>query len=376
MIFLAFPLLLYPMMIWGGVQLSMLEQGWAEHQTYRVDASGEPDFVQLLDEHEQIELADGGLEALDGGEIDAVVVATEQGEKVEITLHHRSQDRHSTGAADLVRKRAKKLQRDRMASLAAAHSLSEEELKPLVIETEVLTDDDEWLGAIIATMVSIMAPLSMLIAGIYPAVELVVSERERGTLETTLVAPTPRYLVLLGKVLACTTLMLLAAGGNLLALGLTLSHLNVLVLEDSSIWYVPPLLPLLGALPGVLVSAVLCASALMLSMIPARNFKEGEYAGSFVLMGGIVPILGAAVALMADGGDNLIWVPLANTVIVLHHGVLGTLTAVQAVVVTIENAALAAVILAAGAAVANREDYLLAGRLPRWLQWLHRNEAT
>jgi len=375
-IFLAFPLILYPMMIWGGVQLAMLEQGWSEGQTYQIGADGPADFLALLDDHEQIERVPGGIEALERGELDAVAVATETGESLQTVVHHRSQDRRSRAAEKLIRRELRKLRTDRTAALAAAHGLNEDDLSPLEIESEVLTGDAEWLGAIMATIVSIMAPMSMLITGIYPAVELVVSERERGTLETTLVAPSPRSMVLLGKVLACTFLMLVAAAGNLFALGLTLSHLNLLVLESDSIWYVPPLLPMLLSLPAVFASAVLCASGLMLSMIPARNFKEGEYAGSIVLMIGIVPILGAAIALMADGGNGLLAVPLANTVIVLHHAVMGTLTVVAALAVTAENALVAGVVLAIGAAITNREDYLLAGRLPRWLQWLHRNEAS
>lgn len=375
MVFLAFPVVFYPMLLWGTTQIGMLHEAWTERQPFVVDVVAPNPLREAILADPAVE-GSGGLDALRAGTVDVVVETTTEGPVWDITLHHASGRRESKRAEAEVRARLDDVRKDLIETIGAERGLTGDALRPLDIATEDVSTDRSVGATLLGVLFGFLGPFAMLMSGIYPAVDLVVSERERGTLETTLVAPVSRAVLLGGKLLACVALMVFATVANVGTLALTIAQI-AFSLELEGGWYLPPVGQLLATLPTILASAVLCAAALLLAMIPARTFKEGELTGSIVLVIGAFPIVAALLALTTGEVDGLLrFVPLANTAIVLHDGVVGELTAAGALIPAVENALLGAVLLALGVRIVGREDYLIGGRLPAWLRWMHRREPS
>jgi sodium transport system permease protein len=76
-------------------------------------------------------------------------------------------------------------------------------------------------------MLSFFIILSLLTGGMYLAIDTTVGERERGTLEPLLATPVPRDALLLGKLMATCSYMLLSMSMTTMALCLALSRLDL-----------------------------------------------------------------------------------------------------------------------------------------------------
>lgn len=116
----------------------------------------------------------------------------------------------------------------------------------------------------------------------YPAVDLCAGEKERGTLETLLVAPAQRDEIVWGKLLTVTTFSMATSILNLVCMGLTGSLFFMQMAQSMSSPLMlelgpPPLSSLLWLGVAVLpISALFSALALAIAAF-ARSTKEGQY---------------------------------------------------------------------------------------------------
>ena len=375
--YLLAPIALYPMLVWGGIQLGLYEEGRREREPIRVEVSGPAALVDALSEA-PFTPATGGLPALEGGELDVLVQASAQGEAWHAELHHTSTRARSRRGLDEVRQALSELRAERLAALAADARVDTALLAGARIHEEPVNGVEAFVASVVAVLIGYIAAFAMLLSSIYPAIDVVVAERERGTLETLLLAAVPRWALLLGKALSCTTLVALAALGNMASLALTMAHLRALVFEDLDLraGLAPEPWMLIAALPVLVSTALLVSSLAIAVVLPARTFKEGEMIATSAVMVGFLPGVAAVIALIAGETTGLLALPFANLIVVLHRALTGELAAWMVLGPTLENTLLAAVALAGAAALAGREDFLIGGRLPRWLRWMHRSEAS
>ncbi len=132
-------------------------------------------------------------------------------------------------------------------------------------------------SAAIARILGLFLVLMMLTASFYPAIDLGAGEKERGTLETLLVAPVGRAELVLGKYLTILTVSLSAAVLNLAAMGLTFSRLaGILPGAGPETFRVDA-----GGIAAMLLlllplGALFSAASLALSAF-ARTYKEGMH---------------------------------------------------------------------------------------------------
>jgi sodium transport system permease protein len=161
-----------------------------------------------------------------------------------------------------------------------------------------------------------------MIAGFYPAVEAAVGERERGTLETTLVCAASPSVVFAGK-LACvffivTVATIVNCGAFLLSLW---QLLNLLEVDQKLVVDVG-----FGTWLGVLGCSVLAALVLnaweMLAVIRARDFKQAQNIASvFLIVGMGAGVVGALEGIGPELGFGL--VPVTNLVLVMREAIAG-----------------------------------------------------
>ncbi len=129
-------------------------------------------------------------------------------------------------------------------------------------------------GYILSQALPIMILVMVVLGAFYPAIDVTAGERERGTLETVLVAPIPRRDLLLGKVLAVT---LLASASGLINLGsMTLTMIQGFNIAAPDADLPVPFARAAATGLVILPTAFLLAGVFVAIGSLARGFKEAQ----------------------------------------------------------------------------------------------------
>lgn len=127
---------------------------------------------------------------------------------------------------------------------------------------------------LLATMVPLVLVLMTMAGAVYPAIDLTAGERERGTMESLIVSPTPTAIILLAKYSAVVTVALLTALANLGAMTITLwvSGIGRMVFGEATL---SP--AIIGTVLLLLVLFTMFFAALLLAITSfAKSFKEAQ----------------------------------------------------------------------------------------------------
>ena len=160
---------------------------------------------------------------------------------------------------------------------------------------------------------------------VYPAIHLGAGEKERGTLETLLLAPIPRHQIVLGKFLAVFSGGIIAVLLNIASLGTWIAIKagqlrGTLGTMIGSIGWLDLTLLALMLVPV----AAMFASLLLSVSIYARNSPE---ASSLISPFGIVMIVPAVLAMLPGVELNWFWasIPITNISLAMKELVKGTM---------------------------------------------------
>jgi ABC-2 type transport system permease protein/sodium transport system permease protein len=183
---------------------------------------------------------------------------------------------------------------------------------------------------------------------VYPAIDLTAGERERGTLETLMVAPVPTVDLIAGKFIVVALIGVMSAALNLLAFGGTM-YLGGLSEMLTVGWklQVP-----LRVIPWILLALVPLATmfgAILLAVSSfARSFKEAQNYVMPVIMAAMLPALMSVLPGTELAGVNLI-IPVANIVLLTRELFIGHIApeAIATVLLSTSLYAFAAVVIAA-----------------------------
>jgi sodium transport system permease protein len=317
---IGFPVVFYPMLMWGLVQVAQVRAGHALDESPRLVVVGPGELSQSLIGSPAVTAA--GL--VSDGTVDARVSLTPQGDRLAVEVRYESTRPRSQRARDLVEGRLPDVERDWLSSLAAKRGVSPPPSEPALITEENVDPPRRMLAYIVSLALPGMLHLVMLLAALYPTVDVVVGERVRGTAETLLVSGAPRAPMVLGKVLAVLSLTIGAVLANAGAMGVTLVHLITLQGGTEGLS--------LGLSLGALsLAALVCLTAtglvvgmMTLVVTPARSFKQGQGAGNLVVTGGALLVLLGMLPLTPLTPLTAL-LPLANSVLVLRNALLGEL---------------------------------------------------
>lgn len=195
-------------------------------------------------------------------------------------------------------------------------------INPLRIRQENVAPEEKQAGFVLGQIIPLILIIMTITGAIYPAIDLTAGERERGTLETLMVAPVPTVDLIAGKFVVVTLIGLMSAGLNLLSIGGTvyLGGLGELLAPGSE-----TKLPL-DALPWVLLMLVPLAvmfSAMLLAVCSfARSFKEAQNYIVPVMMAALIPgVVGILPATRFEGPIKIM--PVANVVVLTRDLFLG-----------------------------------------------------
>jgi sodium transport system permease protein len=200
--------------------------------------------------------------------------------------------------------------------------LSPDFVRPLVLDEVNVAPPERMSASVLAQIVPLILIVMTIMGGIYPAIDLTAGERERGTLETLMVAPVPSVDLIAGKFIVVALIGMLSAALNLLSIagtiylsgaGDALAGGNALAIPLSVLpWVFLLLLPL----------AVLFSAALLAVCSFARSFKEAQNYVMPVMMAALIPaIVGILPGARLSG--PLVIMPVTNIVLLTRDLFLG-----------------------------------------------------
>ncbi|XOV78670.1 MAG: ABC transporter permease [Aestuariibacter sp.] len=233
----------------------------------------------------------------------------------------------------------------------AAISLSEEQqvslLEPIVFEKVDIAEKRENWGEKIGGLIPYLLFILCLQGAMYPAADIGAGEKERGTLETLLLAPIERNQLVLGKfftiaiagvISALTTIFSMALWGVIIGQGMAIQFIQEFLGQIAILDYILMFL--------MLVPIVAIFAAVLLSLsIYARSYKEAQsYMGALVFLV-IFPIVLATLP-GVDLSGGWAWVPLTNVALAMKELIKGTMDYVALVGIFVSTAAIAGAFLA------------------------------
>jgi sodium transport system permease protein len=291
--------------------------------------------------------------ALSRGEVVAVLREHpgDDGRPVFDVLYNGGRDA-STYARATLEKRIAAWRQSLVVAQVKAAGLSERALKPL----DIASIDRGAKGALLARSLSALLVMLALTGAFYPALDMGAGEKERGTLETLLLAPVSRTTLATGKFIAVCTVSAACAVLHLCSLGLTFTAFGSFLPNAQSVT-VP--LVVVPAMIAVLLPLVALFSALALAASTfAASHKEGQaYLTPVLLVGMSLSMIAALPGIELT--PTLALVPVAGASLLMKALLARTATIGQGVLVTGSSLAWAALAVRWVAGLYEREDVLL-----------------
>jgi len=242
-------------------------------------------------------------------------------------------------------------------------------MDPIMLNETGTAEVRQVMGERVGGFLPYMFILFCFLGSMYPAIDLGAGEKERGTLETLLLAPVPRASLVLGKFLVVFACGVTSALLSLSSLGVWLLYRSTTGVQDQGQGTSPAfqaskeILAAFGVGEFLLIGAMLIpiaaifASVLLSISIYARSFREASaYCGPL----NFLCILPAFIALLP--GVSLTWgwamVPITNVSLTLKELLKGTMNYPMMIVVLSSSFLMAGLLLLFCAKWFQRESVL------------------
>lgn len=168
-------------------------------------------------------------------------------------------------------------------------------LTPFVVKTVNVAPVQKLAGFFWGSIVAYFVVFLMFSGGMYPAIDLTAGEKERRTLEIYLASPAGRDAIVLGKILATTTAVLVTA---LLSILSVLISIRYTTFGESS----GKLQAITGRMPldaqtwglvflALIPTAVMAASLMIAIALLAKSFKEAQSYLTPLIMAVVLPLV-------------------------------------------------------------------------------------
>ncbi len=232
-------------------------------------------------------------------------------------------------------------------------------VRPLEVREDTVASPEKVGGSILGQIVPLILIIMTITGSIYPAIDLTAGERERGTLETLMVAPVPTVDLIAGKFVVVALIGMISAVLNLVSIGGTiwLGGLGNLLTQGNQV-----VIPLY-ALPWVLLVLIPLAvmfSALLLAVCSfARSFKEAQNYVMPVMIAALIPaVVGVLPGTRLEG--PLLVIPVTNIVVLTRDLFMGRFDVLAVLWVTISTTLYAGAAVAVAARLFGQEAVLFA----------------
>jgi len=311
------PVALYPVIFWVMNQIIVLHQGSLSQMPSRiafVETPPEDLVFQMLQSKydldmrmEQVDLTDKDLPDLKHLELDAVIGAVECGSDDQIGIFYDSSSDRSKSARDRIEEILNEYQIQRLFRISGVTEDTAPDIRLLDIDLSSRESRSRFILGILLPMIVVIITV---MGGIHPSIEVITSERERKTLETTLSSPLKGSSLIAGKFLAVITMSTVAGILNIVVMVLTLRFTLFSGLGGDFDFSIPwSALPLMGV--GIVLIAATFGAVMILIAAFAKDFKEAQSFVSPVYALGIQPAVVAAIPGIPFNSVTA-WIPITN----------------------------------------------------------------
>jgi sodium transport system permease protein len=243
-----------------------------------------------------------------------------------------------------------------------AHHLPENLAEPFRVEETNVAPPEKVGGVVLGGLVPYFVIILSLTGTMYPAMDLTVGEKERGTIETILCSPISRMSLVLGKFLMVLTASLSTAALAIASMGLTLAAASRMVggvsrISDMGLQFQLTPLAVIWVFVMIVPLAVLFSAGLLAISLFAKHFKEAQsYLSPLTIVVFAPAIVSALPGVELNAGLSLI--PILNTSLVCKEIVSGTYHWNYVALIFVSSCIYAAVALWVAIRLFQREDVL------------------
>ena len=232
-------------------------------------------------------------------------------------------------------------------------------LKPVALEEVSVATAARVSGSRLAAIIPLILILMTITGAVYPAIDLTAGERERGTLETLMVAPVPTVDLIAGKFVVVTLIAILTAVLNLMSFGMTMYFGGMGKLLTGGADFVFPFAAIPWVLLALVPPAVMFSAALLAVCSFARSYKEAQNYIMPVMVAALIPaIVGAMPGTRLEG--PMLVMPVANIVALTRELFLGKFEYDKVLWVVMSSMVYAGAAVAAAAKLFGQEAVLFA----------------
>jgi sodium transport system permease protein len=255
----------------------------------------------------------------------------EKNEQIAVQLYYNNASAASkvkNRVGDVIRKFSDQLRNERLEALGLDSPEKRQTLlNPVNIEEHGTANMREMLGERVGGILPYLFIIFCMMGSMYPAIDLGAGEKERGTLETLLLAPIKRYQIVFGKFFVVFTSGVIAALLSLTGLGVMLAvelkHIPPEV-EIGKLFSSISIVDLLLIASMLIPTAAIFASVLLSISIYARSFKEASaYCGPLNFLAIIPALIGMLPIVTLDWFWAMI--PITNISLAIRELIKGTM---------------------------------------------------
>ena len=294
------PILLYPVVMLLLSQVMMYSMNQNARDVYKIAVDKGQFHDDILEnilkkgDYEKIEFIEVNNKdkALQEEEIDAYIEMEQQGkEQLSYKVYMNSAIDRSSNAGYKI----ENLLRDYKAELIRMNLIEagldpEAVLEPIVYEQVDTAPNEQKAGQIIAMILPLILVIGILLGALYPAIDVMAGEKERGTIETLLTLPVANMELIVGKFLAVAVVSIMSALLNIISIvaSCILMVVNIdsqNVLGEMSFDFSKFIGPFMITLICVLLFALIVTAVSMCVCGMAKSFKEAQnYATPLMLI--------------------------------------------------------------------------------------------
>lgn len=279
--------------------------------------------------------------------------------QVHVGILYDASDSESTAARARVVELISRYSQQVVARRLAARHLNPRDLLPVVLDERNVATERQLSGLLLASLLPFFIAMWAVVGGMSVAVDITAGEKERGTLESLLVAPPSREALVLGKFLSVVTSSMGAVIVVLVAMMVSLRWGYPYLLHTTKKLDVSLPLGTAVVMLGValLYSALVSAIQLAVS-IYARTPREAQ---QYITPLYFVTVLPALAVQFVSEWQRVPWaylVPILNAFFSFRELLLGTVNWGHLLLGTLSSAFYAALALQAAVALMSRESVI------------------